>query len=207
MSVLVSLIAGFILLFSITAADPGQVRGGADRPGRLGDRAAAGADLPRLARPGPGQVPAVHRLRCPVPLRHGLGDRKLAHDVRLLPRQRPAGVADLGQGQPEDWYTDQLDLAVRGAVDHSRLAGAGLRGGVPRRHVDRRHRPLHRVRRRRSFCAEFSPTSNRGRGIWAAGARRSAGSPSSGWPSSASCSCCLRLRRSPCRPSTTRRSR
>ena len=61
-----------------------------------------------------GEVPAVHRLRRPVLLRHGVGDGQLADGLRLLPRQRAAGLADLGEGQPRTGTpTNSIWLCVR----------------------------------------------------------------------------------------------
>ena len=96
MSVLVSLIGGFILLFSITAA----VQDGSEEG--LTTLAASETGLPPAQifldsmGSGRGEVPAVHRLRRPVLLRHGLGHGELADDLRLLPRQRAARARGSG---------------------------------------------------------------------------------------------------------------
>jgi amino acid transporter len=117
-SVLVSVIGGFILLYSITAS--------------ITDRSVAG--LTRLSESET------------VLLRHGVGDGELPDVLRVLPRQGTPRLADLGQGQPAHRYADQLDLALRGAVGHPGLAGPDQLDGLLRGHLDRGDRPLHRLR-------------------------------------------------------------
>ena len=90
MSVVVSVIAGFVLLIAITWSIQDYE---AERTTDLGLPPAqifidaAGHDL--------GHVPAVHLHGRAVVLRHGLGDRELPDGVRLLPRRRAARLADL----------------------------------------------------------------------------------------------------------------
>ena len=96
--------------------------GSADRPhlrhpalrrlGRLAHRRAARPDLHR--RPGRDhrQGAAAGGDRCPAVLRHVLGHRELADDLRVLPRRRAARLELLAPGQQADQDADQRDLAL-----------------------------------------------------------------------------------------------
>ena len=101
MSILVSLIAGWILLIGITFAIQHY------EPERLSAHGrSAGADLDRCDRPHRRQAAAAHRDRRPAVLRHVLGDRELADDLRVLPRRSAAGFEPLAPSQQADQDTD-----------------------------------------------------------------------------------------------------
>ena len=78
----------------------------------------------------------------------GVGDVGVADDVRVLARRRGSGSPDLAARQPNE------PRARRTAVRRDRRALVGAddpdvleqRRRLPRRHVDRGDRPLHRVR-------------------------------------------------------------
>ena len=81
MSIIVSLFAGWVLLIGVTFAIQHYERARSPRPpGR-----AAGPDLHRRARGHRREAAAADRHRRPAVLRHVLGDRELADDLRVLP--------------------------------------------------------------------------------------------------------------------------
>ena len=142
MSILVSLIAGWVLLIGVTFA----IQKGSYATEAAARHGCSRADLARLRRPDRRGAAAPGRHRRPAVLRHVLGHRELADDLRVLPRRRAAGLADLAQGEQADQDPDQRDLA-RGR----RRARAGPALPVERRrlrrgHLDRGHRALHRLR-------------------------------------------------------------
>ena len=94
MSIVVSLIAGWVLLIGVTFAIQNY-----DSDADYADRRAAGADLHRRGRRHRRQAAAAHRDRRPAVLRHGVGDRELADDLRVLPRRRAARLALLAPDQ------------------------------------------------------------------------------------------------------------
>ena len=108
----------------------------------------AGADLHRRGRTPHRRVPAVHLRGRAVLLRHGVGDGELPHGVSPSaatarcpargcgPRSTPAPARP----------TNSIWLCVV-LLDRPGAAGAEQHRGLLRRHRDRRHRPLHRVRR------------------------------------------------------------
>ena len=203
MSVVVSVIAGFFLLFAITWSIQDYE---AERTTALGP--AAGADLHRRGRRQPRHLPAVHLRGRAVLLRHGVGDRQLADGVRLRPRRRAARLAAVEARSTRAPVRRPTRSGCASCCSHAAGAAVAVEHHrLPGGHLDRGHRPLHRVRRRRCCCAGCGPTSRPGRGTSASGARRSAGSPSSGSASSACCSCCRRRARSRRPTSTTRSSR
>ena len=142
MSILVSLIAGWVLLIGVTFAIQ---KGSYATEAAAGTAAPAQIWLDSVGRTG-ARAAAPGRHRRPAVLRHVLGHRELADDLRVLPRRRAAGLADLAQGEQADQDPDQRDLA-RGR----RRARAGPALPVERRrlrrgHLDRGHRALHRLR-------------------------------------------------------------
>ena len=142
MSILVSLIAGWVLLIGVTFAI---------QKGSYATEAAAGtgcsrSDLARLDRPDRRGTAAARRHRRPAVLRHVLGHRQLADDLRVLPRRRAAGLADLAQGEQADQDPDQRDLARGRRRPDPRPAVPVERRRLRRGHLDRGHRPLHRLR-------------------------------------------------------------
>ena len=93
MSILVSLIAGWVLLIGITFAIQHY-----EATRTCAHRGAARADLHRRRRDGLGQVPAAGGDRRPAVLRHVLGHRQLPDDLRVLPGRRPARLRGSGTG-------------------------------------------------------------------------------------------------------------
>ena len=100
-SIWVSLIAGFILLLGVSMAIPkGMVNIGGAQVRLHGSRRQLhrlDADLRVLGRQGAGRGADPDRHRRAVLLRHVVGDRQLAHDLRVLarrrhPRLRPSGT-------------------------------------------------------------------------------------------------------------------
>ena len=143
-SVWVSILAGWVLLVAVTAAIQDY-----DAALRHRHRPAARPDLHRRRRPLARDLPAVHRCRRPVLLRHGLGDGQLADVLRLLPRQRAARLAVVGPGQPAHRDADELHLAVRRLLDRADRSGALSR------------RPPTSPSPRSRSSASTSPTSSR----------------------------------------------
>ncbi len=139
MSVVVSLVAGFFLLFAVTWAIQ-------DYTGELGRDVPAGTDLHRRGRTPHGRVPVVHLRPRAVLLRHGVGHRELAHGVCVQPRRRAAGLTLVEPGQPPYRYAHEFDLAVCGLLDDPRPAGATQHHRVHGDDGDRGHRALRRVR-------------------------------------------------------------
>ena len=171
------------------------------------ERGSAGHDLDRRRRPDRRPPRPAARDRRAVLLRHVVGHRELADDLRVLARRRDPGLEFLAPDQPADPDANELDLAGRGGRVHPRPAvpvqPSGLRGG----HVDRGHRPVRGLHRARLPAACVPGRSSRkARGRSAAGAGRSASWRRSGSCSSRSCSCSRRLNRSTSARSTTRRS-
>ena len=149
------------------------LRGGAHRA----HRGAARADLHRRRRDGLGQVPAAGRHRRPAVLRHVLGHRQLPDDLRVLPGRRPAGLRVLAPGQQAHPDAHQRHLARRGRCPHSRAAVPVERDRLRGGHLDRGHRPLHRLRDTDlPAAAPGRPASSAAPGTWAGGASRSASS-------------------------------
>ena len=139
MSVLVSVIAGWILLIGVTSAIQDYTKEVAVvvPPAQIFIDAVG-------QEPGPG--PPLHRRRRPVLLRHVVGDRELADDLRLLARRRYPRLRVLAPHQPAHAHSDQLDLVRRGRRLHPRAALPLQRRRLLRGDVDRRHRPLYRLR-------------------------------------------------------------
>ena len=94
-------------------------------------------------------------------LRHGLGHGQLPHDLRLLPRRRHPGIEVLAPHQPPHPDAEPIDLLRRGVRLHPGhpvdVELGRLRGG----HLDRRHRPLHRLRHPHPCCAGWPATPSR----------------------------------------------
>ena len=170
MSIVVSVVAGWVLLIGLTFAIQ-SYDSALDSPTGV----PPGADLHRRGRRHRRQAAAAHRDRRPAVLRHGVGDRELADDLRLLPRRRAAGLARLAPDQPAHPDADQRHLAGR---------RRRVRPG-PALPVERRPRTPRSPRSRSS--ASTSPTccrrscgcaratrSSPGRGTSAGGAGRSA---------------------------------
>ena len=168
-SIFYSALIGWFLLLAHHV--PGRRR-------RQNDEAAAGGAIPllrdaRWAR-GCGQARPDHLDRRPAVLRHGVPDQRVAHVLRVQPRRRDPGLADLEQGQRAQRCrsTPCIFMAVLRGDHHDPgvLRQRGRHpGGVLRRRLDRRHRPLHRLRRSRSTCAGGWATRSRpGRGATAA---------------------------------------
>ena len=181
------------------AADRDHVRHPALRSDAyLGHRGAARADLHRRRRDGLGQVPAAGGDRRPAVLRDVLGHRQLPDDLRVLPGRRAARLGLLAPGQQADPHPDQRDLAGRRGRAHPGPALPVEQHRVRGGHLDRGHRPVHRLRDPDlPAAAPGRQASSAARGTWAGGASRSASSRSPGWRSSRSCSCCRRSARSP----------
>ena len=110
----------------------------------------------------------------------------------------------LAPGEQADQDADQRDLAGRGRGADPGPAVPVEQRGLRRGHLDRGHRPVHRLRDTRRSCGcGRARASSAGPGTWAGGATWSAGSRSSGWSSSRSCSCCPPRARSAGSTSTT----
>ena len=106
MSIVVSLVAGWVLLIGITFAIQHY------EPERTGPhRRAARADLHRRGGRHRRQAAAADRDRRPAVLRHGVGHGELADDLRVLARRRAAGLGLLAPDQPADPDADQRHLA------------------------------------------------------------------------------------------------
>ena len=194
-SVIVSVIAGFILLvaMNIGITPDSRVPGDGRRHGHHGQRLrprlrgarSAGPDLDRCRRPDrrPGHpVPGDRR---PVLLRDVVGHREFADDLRVRPRRRDPRQQLLAPDQPPDPDADELDLAGRRRRVHPGRAVLVEPGRLLRDHVDRRHRPVRRLRRtgvpaRPGRLAASSPAHGRS----ADGVRSSARSRPSGSRSS-----------------------
>ena len=86
----------------------------------VADRRAAGADLDRRHRPVGRHLRAVPRRRRPVLLRHVVGHRELADDLRVLARRRDPRQLVLAPHQQAHPDADQLDLARRRRRVHPR---------------------------------------------------------------------------------------
>ena len=146
MSVLVSLIGGFILLYSITAAIPDGSEEG------LTTLAASETGLPPaqifLDSLGPDVAKFLLFIVCVAQFLCGMASVTANSRMTYAFSRDNAlpGSRIWAKVNPQDRHPDQLDLAVRGAVDHPGLAGADLLGRLPRRHLDRGDRALHRVR-------------------------------------------------------------
>ena len=93
MSIVVSLFAGWLLLIGLTFAIQNY-----SKRARLGDRRPARPDLHRRGRGDHRQAAAADRDRRSAVLRHVLGHRQLADDLRLLPRRRAARSRPSGTG-------------------------------------------------------------------------------------------------------------
>ena len=107
MSILISLIAGWVLLIGMTfAIQKAELRGRGD-----GGQCRPGPDLDRLDRPDRRRTAAAGGDRRPAVLRHVLGHRELADDLRVLPGRRAARLSDLAPGEQADQDADQRDLA------------------------------------------------------------------------------------------------
>ena len=93
MSVVVSVVFGWILLLAVTFAIP-STQGGARQ--RRDDRA---MDLDGVDEPELGRDPALHLRRGAVVLPDGVRDVGVADDVRVLPRRRGARTQGLAEGR------------------------------------------------------------------------------------------------------------
>ena len=141
MSILISLIAGWVLLIGITfAIQKANYAGRGDR-GR-----GPGPDLDRRDRPDRRRTAAAGRDRRPAVLRHVVGHRELADDLRVLPGRRAARLGDLAQGEQADQDADQRDLAGRRRRADPRPAVPVELRGLRRGDLDRHHRPVRRLR-------------------------------------------------------------
>ena len=198
MSIIVSLVAGWILLIGVTFA----IQHYTDEVGATVPPAQIFVDA--LGATGGKLLLLIVDRRAAV-LRHVVGDRELPDDLRVLPGRRAAGQRVLAPGQPADPHPHQRDLAGRGGRAHPRPALPVEQHRVRRRHLDRGHRPVRRVR------AAHVPAAAARRGV---PARPVAPGPlvaadryhrgGLGGASSPSCSCCPPRPRSPGRRSTTR---
>ena len=153
-SIFYSLLGGYILLLCVVFAIPNGRRGTRQRRrrcrwGRL--------HLHVVARQGLGDVGAVHLGISPGLLRDLVHDVGLADDVRLQPRRRDPGVADLaeahGEACPGECGDARCDLLRdrHGACAHrGQRRDTGRAIDPPRRllrrHVHRGHRALPGVR-------------------------------------------------------------
>ena len=115
-SIVVSLIAGWILILAITSVIPTH-HADLRRRGRQHRR--PGRHLAVGALPTRGRAPVAHRRRRPGLLRHGLGDGQLPHAVRLQPGRGRARAQVLAPHQPAYQDADQLDLVLRRLRLHS----------------------------------------------------------------------------------------
>ena len=166
MSIVVSLIAGWVLLIGVTFAIQKRALRALHR--RAG---AAGPDLGHRDRRHRGQAAAARGHRRPAVLRDVLGHRELADDLRVLPGRGAARLDYLAPGEQADQDADQRDLAGRGRRVHPGPAVPVERRGLRRGHLDRGHRPVHRLRDcRRSCGCGRARTSSAGPGTWAGGA-------------------------------------
>ena len=126
---------------------------------------------------GTWRTPAAHLCGGPVLL----GMASVTANSRMsyaFSRDGACRVADLEEGQPTHGYPDELDLAVRDLLGDPGAAVVVEHHRVPGGHLDRGHRPVHRVRRA-GLPALRDPTSGRP-GTSAGTARSSAGPRSSG---------------------------
>ena len=141
-SIIVSLVAGFVLILGITYA----ITNDYDQGAHLADRGSAGADLHRRDRPPRRRAVVADCDRRPVLLRHGVGHRELADDLCLQSRRRGPRSPALAPDQPPHPHAHELDL-VRGRVFLPSRTPLHLE---PRRllrgHLDRDDRPVPRVR-------------------------------------------------------------
>src|SRR5438874_7548475 len=174
MSVVVSVIFGFLLLVAVTFAIPSDVaRGGvghrhvrrrvrdlrlpAPRRGDVRHPVGKGRgghrplhrhlDLGELDGQEVGRVPALHRRRRAVILHDRVGDLGVADDVRVHARRRGAGTPAVAARVPSRTCSDLhrgRDLLARVPARHA-VALVRLHR-LRRRDVDRGDRPLHRVR-------------------------------------------------------------
>ena len=186
-SIVVSLIAGWILILAITSVIPTNP---AVYTATAANTAApvaiweSGALAPRR------RAAPAHRRHRPGLLRHGLGDGELPHALRLQPGRRRARAQVLAPHQPAHEDADELDLVLRRLRLHPGRPVAVERRGLRRGDVDRHHRPLHRLRAADPAATPAGEElARRALVARASGARSWAGSGSSGWPSSPSSSC------------------
>ena len=130
------------------AADRDHVRDPGDALHALHQRAgAAGPDLRHRDRGDRRQAAAAGHHRSAAVLRDVLGHRELADDLRVLPGRRAARLEPLAPGEQADQDADQRDLAGgRRGADPGPAVPVEQRG-LRRGHLDRGHRPVHRVRR------------------------------------------------------------
>ena len=161
MSVVVSVIFGFILLVAVTFAIPGPVANTA-----LQYDVRRAVHLAERDEHQVGGVPARDRLRGPVLLRPRIGDVGVADDVRVLARPGHPGTPAVAQGVRQGARARELDLGdlrpgVGADAADAEEPDRRLRGGD----VDRGDRALHRVRAARSSCATARRRSFE-RGAW-----------------------------------------
>ena len=140
MSVVVSVVFGFILLVAVTFAVPDV----AGHPRRRRERRRLHLD--HLARQRVGGVPAAHRGGGAVLLRHGVGHVGVADDVRVLPRPRGALLPGVAEGLRPPGADLRRHRHRRAGLGADAADPRQRRDRLPRRHLDRRDRPLHRVR-------------------------------------------------------------
>ena len=201
-SVVVSVIFGFILLVAMNVGiTPDAVFEGPDGTMVDGyahalddvDGRAARPDLDRCDRPERRHRRPVPRRRRAVLLRHVVGHRELADDLRVLARRRRPGLVVLAPDQQADPDADQLDLAGGRWRVPPRPAVPLQPGRLLRDHVDRGHRPVRGLHHPGVPAPAGRATSSRkARGRSAGGAGRSGSWPRSGWRSCSCCSCCPR---------------
>ena len=106
MSILISLIAGWVLLIGITFAIQK-----ANYTNEATAVVAPAADLDRFDRPDRRRAAATGGDRGPAVLRDVLGDGELADDLRVLPGRGAARLGLLAPGEQADQDADQRDLA------------------------------------------------------------------------------------------------
>jgi len=140
-SIVVSLVAGWVLLIGLTFAIQSY-----DNAVAAPDTGVPPAQIFVDAIGFTGEAPAAHRDRRTAVLRDVLGDRELPDDLRVLPRRRAARLPDLAQGEPPHADTHQRDLAGRGRRVRARPAVPDQPHRVRRGDVHRRDRALHRLR-------------------------------------------------------------
>jgi hypothetical protein len=131
-SIVVSLVAGWILILAITSVIPTN-RG----PGDHLDQCPLSARCRALV--------ADRRYR-PGLLWHGFGDRQFENAVRLQPGRRRARTQVLAPHQPAHQDADQLHLVLRGLCLHFGHPLAVEWRRLCRRDLDRHDRALHRLR-------------------------------------------------------------
>ena len=140
MSVVVSVIFGFALLVAVTFAIP-STQGGLDAGANIVTYIWQTSMSTKWA-----EFLLVIAVRRAVLLRHGVGDVGVADDVRVLPRRRDPGPPVV---EPRERGSR---AHLRGVRDRRAVVAAHgpdvleQRRRLPRRHLDRRDRALHRVR-------------------------------------------------------------